>query len=277
MDDQVTPGHMQRVAYRLNQNRWWLWLGIAILYLLSFNTHWRITPDSANYLIVAKAFAGEGRLHHPFGVEYFIGPGFSIVMGYLIRVFGSEAFWVFNLAMLALVPLNLALIYWLVRLHTDRSRAVVVALLASVTHLFFSYAFYILADWPFVTGVLTYLVGVGYLEKHSERWWAWGSLMLLGLLVTASLRSVFVVLPLATVLGLSIRWLSKGEYARFVKLGAGVAAVCVVGLLVVPWSTFEWMRGDVRLLTESMIYQLPQTMSQLIREGLWSFFGEEFS
>ena len=274
MADQGISLRTQVFAHQLSRVRKWLWLGLGILYCLSFNGQWLITPDSAGYLIVAKSFAVEGRLGHPLDFADHIGPGFPILMGYLIRLFGPESFWAFDLALLLLVPINLALVYWLIKVYADEHTAVVVTLFTGVTHLFFSYAFLILADWPFVTGVLLYLTGVGYLQKHIERWWVWTSLILLGLAVMACMRSVFILLPLATVIALPVHWIRQRQLTRLTYAGVALAVALTIGFLFTPGSTFKWMRGDIQLLIQTVIYQLPQTARRVATEGWWEFFSD---
>ncbi len=270
------PLQTKQIASTLLQRRKWVCVALCGLYLLSYNGQWRITPDSANYLIAAKTFAQEGRLGHPLNVEDYVGPGFPLMMGYLIRLFGPEAFWAFDLALMVLVPVNLALVYWLIRLYDDQATAVVVTSLTAITHLFFSHSFYLLADWPFVTGVLLYLVGVGYLENRVERWRVWGLLILVGLTVMACLRSVFFVLPLATLIGLSVDWIQQRQFTRFAWMAAVLTVTTAVFSLLIPWSVFDWMHGDVLLMSQSLIERLPETLGRVASHGWWAFFGRAF-
>lgn len=255
------------------RHRVWLWVGVSLLYLASFNGQWRITPDSADYLIVAKTFADQGRLSHPFDFADHNGPGFPLMMGYLIRLAGPDGFWALDLAMLLLVPINLALVYWLFSLYTDAKSAVVVTLLTAVAQVFYSSAFYLLADGPFLTGALVYLVGLGYLEKHPGRYGCWVPLMASGLLGMACMRTVFFVFPLATLIGLTIAWLTQRRLAHLARAGAVMAGLTAVAVFVVPASSVAWMRGDAMMMRRYLIERLPETVAQAVTENGFVFLG----
>ncbi len=282
-DEGQTPSlRTRRIAQALGRHRRWLWLGLCVFYLLSYNGRWRITPDGADYLIIAKSFAQTGQLAHPFDAADHVAPGFPVLMGYLIRFVGPEGFWAFDLAMLALVPINLALVYWLVRLYADADTAVTVTFLTAVTHGFFSSVFTMLADWPFVTGGFLYLVGVGYLDKYPGRWRVWGPLTLLGLAMSACLRTVFFVFLLGTIIGLPIHWARRPFPQRAWASTAMIAGIGVV--LLMSWLSLGWMRGDTLMLIQSLTSQLPQTLRHVAVDGWWeclsyvlprAFFGAD--
>jgi hypothetical protein len=136
-----------------------LFLGLAILYLLSFNGQWRMEPDSALYLTLGRNVAdGLGYTYHgqPHRLAY---PGVPWMFAGLFKVFGTGGVLPHLIVMPLLGAAALALCYRLFLLHTGRAVAVLVTLALGVSRTFYRYNFELLSEVPFLLGVLAFLVG----------------------------------------------------------------------------------------------------------------------
>lgn len=128
--------------------RRWLLAAAAILLLASFSPHWRITPDSALFLGVARNLAaGRGFTFNEQTVTS-INAGFPYLL-VAIRPLAADPIIAGNVLMLALGLASLALVYLLILRNAGRPLAVLVTLLTAVNGTFLRHSCEILADIPF--------------------------------------------------------------------------------------------------------------------------------
>ena len=82
---------MRTSSRNSSRNAKWLFIAVALLYLISFNGEWRIGLDTANYRGLADGIAtGRG---YTFGewAPHNIYPGFPLLLAALQMVFGKTA------------------------------------------------------------------------------------------------------------------------------------------------------------------------------------------
>ncbi len=208
-----------------------LFLGaVVVLYLLGFNGRWRIEPDSALYLSIARNLA-EGRgfryLGQPNNLVY---PGLPWLVAGTFELFGSAALWPANLLMMLSGLATLGLVYRTFRLHAGRPVAVVVTLGTALTFTFYRYAYQIMTDMPFLLGVMAFFCGYEELLQSPPRTrtssWL---LMISGLALALLMRpTAWVLLPVLVVVGV----------VSLFQRRAGKTMLGVLALIVVACGVF---------------------------------------
>ena len=218
-------------------------VGAAALVAVGYNGQWRLGPDSAVHVIVARSLAaGEGFVH-PGGRQEEIEPGLAYVLGAVFAALGPDAMGVANAAMAAVAVLALLAAYALMSVHGGRGLGALVVLLLAVNETFYRYAHQLLADMPFLLGAVLALLGLelgrragGAEAPHVHAGLRRGRVALallcvaVGLGVMAAFRSVAVVfvaaLGLAAVgrlMGLWCRgWWPRAVVVGVVALGAAL-------------------------------------------------------
>src|SRR5687768_7006933 len=87
------PPLSARLMAWADRNRWWLFAGVALLYLAGFNGQWRVSPDSALYASLGRNLA-EGRGYTYQGEHHkWVEPALPYLIAGSFRVFGPDAFW----------------------------------------------------------------------------------------------------------------------------------------------------------------------------------------
>jgi hypothetical protein len=203
----ITPARSaDHLLLLADQYRWWIFAGIAALYLLGFNGQWQIEPDSALYLCIARNLAeGRGYLYHG-QVAHLAYPGLPWLEAGTFRLFGVGALWPMHVLMVLFALAAIALTYRLFHLHAGRSVAVVVTSMVAVGQCFYQYAFQLRNDMPFLAGVMGVLAGYeGLLHGagRSRRWLDW-TLLAGGLGLAVVMRPTMI--PLVAVLILALGW-----------------------------------------------------------------------
>lgn len=188
-----------------DRNRRVLLTTLVLAYCIGFNGQWRVEPDSALYLTLARNLAaGHGYTYHG-QMHQLAYPGLPYAMAGLMKVFGPRCFWAGDLLMLGCALGTLALTYRLFLLHAGRPTAVVVTCGVGVTRTFYRYAFQIMTDMPFLLGVMAFLAGWEAMlarrdgVKPRPRWYDW-ALLLGGLALAAVTRpTVLALLPVVLI------------------------------------------------------------------------------
>jgi 4-amino-4-deoxy-L-arabinose transferase-like glycosyltransferase len=177
----------QRLLVWLDEHRKALFAGLVVFYVLSFNGHWRMEPDSALYLTLGRNVAeGLGYTYHgqPHRLAY---PGLPWLFAAFFKLFGTRTVLPHLIVMPILGLAALALCYRLFLLHTGRAVAVLVTLTLGVSRTFYRYNFELLSEVPFLVGVLAFLVGwesvlhrrreqeepIEDLTRARHRWFDW--------------------------------------------------------------------------------------------------------
>jgi hypothetical protein len=215
----------------LDRRRWFVFAGIAVVYLLGFNGQWLVEPDGGLYLSLARNLA-LGRGYTYGGIRHHtVYPGFPVALAGLYRAFPSHVVLAADIFILLCAAASLALVYRLILLAYDRPTAVLVTLGVGLSHEFFQYSFEILTDMPFLMGVMALLAGHEALfgPRAKPRWWDW-TLLVGGVIVATTTRP--------TMIGLLAAWIVALLYVAVIqrnwKTGAAIGlCAAVVGAFVI--------------------------------------------
>ena len=109
-----------QLAQWCDRHRYWLFAGIVLIYLAGLTGHWRIGPDTAVHMAVARNIAAGQGYTHPTDLHRHINPGLSQLTAATFRVFGSDQFFAINAVMTLLAVGVLGLNFALMRMHFDR-------------------------------------------------------------------------------------------------------------------------------------------------------------
>jgi len=226
--------------------RRWLLGAAALLLLASFSQHWRITPDSAIFLGIARNLSeGRGFTFNEQQVTS-VNAGFPYLLS-ATRLLGVDPIVSGNLLMLAFGFASLVLVYLLMLRHAGRPLAVLVTLLTAVNGTFLRHSCEILADIPFFFCCTLALLGYELTypraaasgpggdpvaadqKTKTTRLALAAALVLLGLAGMASLRIVFLG-PLAAIL-IDLLWRTRRSRFKWALI-AGAAGVLLVALAI---------------------------------------------
>ena len=219
-------------------DRWrrWLLSGLVLVYLLGLNGQWRIDPDSALYLSIARNIAdGRGYTYHdkPNASAY---PGLPYLLSILFRVTSGpdrdrQVLILADLLMPALALGALAMTYRAVRLNSGRPTAVVVTCGLGLMRTFYRSAFAVMTDMPFLLGIMMFLAGYEGMAhrsaKGSRLHWLDALLMAGGLALAICMRAAWLAFVPVAVVVLAISAI-RGR----LNWKAAAAGVAVAGLLV---------------------------------------------
>lgn len=132
----------------IDRFRFWLLAAATLLLLACFNTHWRITPDSAVFLGISENLAaGRGFVFNEETVTS-VNAGFPYLLA-LVRPLASDSIVASNALIMAIGVASLALVYLLIQRHAGRPLAVLITVLTAINGTFLRHACEILADIPF--------------------------------------------------------------------------------------------------------------------------------
>src|SRR5947199_57359 len=105
------PRACDRWAAFVYRHRRLFFILLAVAYLISFNGQWRIEPDSALYLSLARNLA-EGKGYTYLGAPHHLAyPGLPAVFAVLMKICGARAMWPEDLAMLVFATAALILTF----------------------------------------------------------------------------------------------------------------------------------------------------------------------
>jgi hypothetical protein len=220
-----------------------------ILYLAGFTGRWRIEPDAALYLSVARNIAeGNGFTYQgrPHNLAY---PGLPWMIAGTFKVFGTDVLWPAHVLMLLITLATLALTYRTFRLHADTGIATIVTLGTGLTYTFYPLAHRIMTDMPFLLGVMAFFCGYEAMIQRSRdpshvcagKWTDW-TLMILGLAIAMVMRpTAWVLLPVVIVIMLA-PLLRRGAKSSARWIGILLLLLIVAGTIsVIVWRS----RGTV--------------------------------
>jgi hypothetical protein len=190
-----------RVTDAIVRYRKVFFIGIALLYIISFNGRWRIGLDSSIYRGLGHHLAtGRG---YTFGASaaHQVYPGLPIVLAGIERYISASVFFpvVPVLFVLACAVLTLIITYKLIRLHFPEWIAVAVTCGVAINERFLQHANEILTDVPFVLGVVLALYGWSLLNLATDRKKIIKSIvvLLIGLGIAAIMRPTFWILAIS--------------------------------------------------------------------------------
>ncbi|MCP3903050.1 MAG: glycosyltransferase family 39 protein [Planctomycetes bacterium] len=271
------PG-LERVEGWAVRHRWWLFGGLGLLHLAAYGTRWRISPDSADYLIIARNIAEGAGFTHPRGFEEIVAPGYPHLLAGVMTVFGTDAIWAVNLVMMLLGFASLALVYWLFHLHAGRGAAVMTTVILGITETYFIARSEPMADLPFMTGMLLLLIGLERFYTRRPVWLVSGLLMLGGIALMGVMRNVVLTAMAALVLGLGWEALRRRKFGVLAAaVGVAIAGVLAVRLANPNLESIFDLSSDERLLIHLLTTELPGTVRKALTTNLYLLFCETSS
>lgn len=236
---------------------WWLdgWRGgvfaaIVAVYVLGLNGRWRITSDSAWYVLQARALGSTEGIETAGVALGATPPGLPMA----IAALGGSAAWGTSLAMLAVAAVVLWLSYQMFVEHADRPTAVLMTTLLALSGLFMEMTFGLLTELPFTAGLVLLLWG------HERRMNRRGSLtlalgmMLVGVVWMAMFRSVAAVVVGAYVLAEVVHVVARRDQR---KLGLALIGLAGAGAIVL-WAASPAIRDDAGFFRSVLLAKTPE-------------------
>jgi len=217
-----------------DRQRMRLWALIALLYAAGFNGQWRIGPDSAIHVTLARGLAEGAGYNHPTGLENTVHPGLAYLTAASFKLFGIDRFVAINAWMLLITAAILVTTFWAVRLRFDRPTAVAVVCTLAANELFFRYSYQVLTDMPFLLGLMLGLLGLELCRRAGAARWAGLALMPVSLLVMAAFRSVVLTVVAAGVLAALYHLVRSPGRSRTT---AALSIPLLIGGLLLAWFT----------------------------------------
>lgn len=258
---------------------WWLdrwrgvvFAGLAIVYVIGLNGRWRITSDSAWYVLQARAMSGDPSVGLDGVALGATPPGLPMA----IAALGGGAGWGTSLAMLAVAGLTLWLCFQLFVDHADRPTAVLMTMLLALSGLFMEMTHSLLTELPFMAGLLLLLWGhERRLNRKGHLGLALG-MMLAGVLWMAAFRSVVAVVGGAYVLAEIIHVIGRKDQRR---LGVALIGLAVAGAAAL-WGLVPAVREDAMFFRYALQAKTPEawwaSVQMLMTEALpEAVFGQD--
>jgi MFS family permease len=233
VENQSPPSLLRRLNLFLDRHRRWVCLVIFILYLGAYTGQWILGPDTA---LFAKSFM-----------------------------------WPLLLLNHLLVLGILCLSFLLFKKVEDRPVAVLITMLLAVNFTFFRHANLLLADIPFMFGMMMLLLGVELLnDREPSRVKGAVAMIGIGMLIMALFRFVVMIPACALFIALIVHAIRnridkshKHSYWRLV----GIGAIVVVTLLVIRFSdprNDQSYISDEREVIQALTHNLPDTASKAL-------------
>jgi len=264
----------------VDRHRGWIALAIVMLFVAGYNGQWRVGDDSASYVNMAQSIlAGEGMQAHEEDPHRY--PGTPLLIAAAFFLAGTGAFWLANAFMLMLALATVALVYRTMSLHADRPTGVLVASIFAVSAQFYVHAHELLADLPFVFGVMLFLAGYEFLMVRAAAWSCTANrrrlgfacaanvlLMLVGLGVMMVTRRTMLIFIAA--LGVVCVWQLIRSHHRYKRIiFGGALAVAVVSLAL--WVMFD-PRGEGTFTRDLMLPLLARlSLGETLSRSFWFF------
>lgn len=236
---------------------WWLdgwrsgvFAAIVAVYVLGLNGRWRITSDSAWYVLQARALGSTEGIETAGVALGATPPGLPMA----IAALGGSAAWGTSLAMLAVAAVVLWLSYQMFVEHADRPTAVLMTTLLALSGLFMEMTFGLLTELPFTAGLVLLLWG------HERRMNRRGSLalalgmMLVGVVWMAMFRSVAAVVVGAYVLAEVVHVVARRDQR---KLGLALIGLAGAGAIVL-WAASPAIRDDAGFFRSVLLAKTPE-------------------
>jgi hypothetical protein len=224
----VPPSAVDALRDWIIRRQRWVWVTILLLYAAGFNGQWRLGPDTAVHMQIARELVRGQGYHHPTGLQATTNPGLPILLAASQYLFGEQTLWPPHLLMLGIGLLGLYLAYQLYLTHGDDPAAALActALLAG-SETYFRYNFYLLTDLPFVVSLLLMLLGFERLARQRGPMALNVLFIVLGIGAMTLFRSVALVV-LAAVVAVMLWRLMVGPHRQRYALVLGVLLLAVL-------------------------------------------------
>lgn len=233
----------------LDRWRWGVFAAIGVVLAAGLNGRWRITSDSAWYVLQARAMTDPGAAATEVGLGA-TPPGLPMA----IAALGGSAGWGTSLSMLVMAGVVLGLTYRLFIEHADRPTAVLMVLLLAVSGLFYELSFGLLTELPFTAGLLLFLWGHERRLKRRDGLALALSMMVAGVLWMAAFRSVVAVVVGAYMVAEVIRVVARRDQR---KLGLALIGLALAaGILL--WSASPAIRDDAGFFFNTLRLKTPE-------------------
>lgn len=226
-----------------DRHRMRLWALIALVYAAGFNGQWRIGPDSAIHVTLARSLAEGIGYTHPTGLEHTVHPGLAYLTAAAFKLFGVDQFIAIDAVLLLIAVAVMVTTFWVVRLRFDRPTAVVVVCMLAVNELFFRYSYQVLTDMPFLLGLMLGLLGLEFCRRAGKARWIGFMLLPVSLFVMAAFRSVVLTVVAAGVLAAGYHFLRSPGRTRTT---AAISIPLLIGGLLLA----GWLAGGVAILRD---------------------------
>jgi hypothetical protein len=267
-----------------------LWGTLVVIALLAFNGTWRVGRDSALYRGLGHSLAtGHGYSFGNFAKQQ-IYPGLPVLLAGLEKVFGQR-----DLPPILLIHAFslgcLVFTYELVRLRYPQWVAVIVTFCVGINGWFLELTNEILADIPFLFGMLVALYGWERLRMailddaaapvpRRRRIVRAIVCLILGLAIAALMRPTFWILAAAWVL-VCLWGLIAGPHRRFYAACLAILAVAFVAVTLFRTKSFNPFAGGyeqealltVRHVWDNLLVNVPKMLSSAMAYG---FFGQKW-
>jgi hypothetical protein len=202
--------------------------GVVLTLLVGFNGQWRIEPDSALYMGLARNLArGQGFTYHG-ATHRLVYPGFPLALSVLFRCFPAHPVAAADALALAAGAAALALTFRLLRLAIDRPTAVVVTLGVGLSHEFYTFCLQVMPECPFLAGAMALLAGHEAISRRPRATAVDWALLVAGAIVVITTKPMTIALVPASVV--TLPW--RGRHRR----RAAVAAAILIGLMAAFWA-----------------------------------------
>jgi hypothetical protein len=208
-----------RVTEFITRYRTLIFIGVALLYVLSFNGRWRLGRDTGEYRGLALSLAdGKGYTFGTWAPKQ-IYPGLPCLLAGIEKLLGpakrtpglaedrrligpSAATTASVLVIVAMAGLTLWITYRLLRLHYAPWIATVVTACVGTNAIFISHANELLTDVPFLLGVMAALYGWDLLLRapNSRAGFSAAGIALFGVALAAVMRPTFWILAVCWVI-----------------------------------------------------------------------------
>jgi hypothetical protein len=283
-----------RVTDLIARYRIWLFIGVAVLYVIGFNGRWRLGRDTAEYRGLALNLAhGNGytfgfwapKQAYPglpyllAGIEHWLGPESTKPSAAEDRrlIGPSAATSVSVLVILAMAGLTLVVTYKLIRLHYAPWIATTITCGVGTNSIFIAHANELLTDVPFLLGLMCALFGWDLLRRASSlrKAISAGAIALAGVALAASMRPTFWILALSWV-AMCVWGVIRGP-RRFHAICLGL--LLLVGLVRFGFHPLSGARErEARRVIPQMIKQMPQQVYSILHDDLpAAVFGEQLA
>ncbi|QQE12243.1 hypothetical protein JD969_01850 [Planctomycetota bacterium] len=253
----------------LGRKRYLIFIAITALYLLGFSTVWIPGPDSAQHLIYAKHIINNTIHPYAHSVTDPLSPALAYIIAANHYIFGPDHYLTTTLiTMLAITSLTLTIAYRFFLTCSNRGTATLLLLMLASCETFYRYAFQILADLPFLLGMVITLHASQRYQLKIKNQYLNLAYLALGLITMIAFRSVALVAASAIFLTLIAYLINQKRYKTLIFAGLG-SFIAIMSLRFIAAGTAAFgLLPDEQILFDRLTNGLPNTLSNLFYVNL---------